>query len=677
MILPSPFTWTKKILRILKSNLSPNQIAVAVALGVFAGLPPMGIHILLPCSLALLLRCSFRSFLISLGLFKLISLAVAPGAFAIGRWLLDSQRGLDAFWRRLFHLPVLAPMGYSRYLLLGSLVISVLIAVPVFVLVRWLVIRYRVSFASWVSGWRLSAWMKDRRGTGLARRFLAGGKAKYETVPPPRGVFRFIRREMLIGLPILYALCYLLAALIVPFFAGTLTTSTASWVVGSEVAVEDTSFNLLTGGLTLSDLSIQDPKQPEENLIEIPSLTLDAGMVPLLARRVVFNRVVISDASLHVVRESDGTLNIDNVASGWDATGYIEWAAKYADKVDWLGLLRKFVEYLGELRPLAPREDAYAEYRGGRSFVAFRPPFAVEQLEIGRVLVTLEDDFAQDTGAPLPPLTLLESEISGLAFPPQLRTQPIHMELRGQLGDDPASGFRLAATFEAGASDTSSRFEFAMTRIDLARIASIYATTLPVRIHSGLATIEGSLQLESGEASGDVSFLLEDLVLAADPERPLFGLPSETSARVLDGINRYGSEVPIVFGSAIGGSSSSPALEWEAPLLQIAQEGLLMMGERHLEATIERLGLRVDALGGVDESLLDPDFAVLRDQAEQAAWQLIEETGSGILGQLGLELPLLAPQTPSANPIEELPSLLRDLLRPRSEAKDGDETGSE
>jgi len=236
-MLPPPLSWTKKILRILKSNLSPNQIAIAFALGVFAGLPPMGLHVLLPCSLALLLRCSFRSFLISMGLFKLISLAVAPGAFAIGRWLLDSQRGLDAFWRRLFHLPVLAPMGYSRYLLLGSLLIALLIAVPVFLLVRMLVIRYRVSFANRVSGWRLSAWMKERRGVGLARRLLAGGKAKYETKAPPRGPFRFIRHEMLIGLPILYALCYLLAALIVPFFAGTLTTSTVSWVVGSEVAV--------------------------------------------------------------------------------------------------------------------------------------------------------------------------------------------------------------------------------------------------------------------------------------------------------------------------------------------------------------------------------------------------------------------------------------------------------
>ena len=140
-MLPTPIRWTKKLLVILKSNLSPNQIAFAVSLGIFAGLPPMGLHIILPATLALLVRCSFRAFLLSMGLFKLLSLAMAPAAFSVGKWILDSSRGLDALWRWLFQLPVLAPMGYARYLLFGSLILALFLAVPVFFLVRWLVIR--------------------------------------------------------------------------------------------------------------------------------------------------------------------------------------------------------------------------------------------------------------------------------------------------------------------------------------------------------------------------------------------------------------------------------------------------------------------------------------------------------------------------------------------------------
>ena len=290
---------------------------------------------------------------------------------------------------------------------------------------------------------------------------------------------------MLIGLPILYATAYLIAALVVPFFAGTLATSTASWLVGSEVAVSDSAFNLFTGGLTLTELTIQDPKAPDENLIAIPELKVDAGMLPLISKRVVFNSVVIADAELHVKREEDGTLNIDNPSSGWNADGYLEWAAQYASKVDWLGLLRNLLDYLGQWKPLAPREDPYAAYGGGRSFLDYKPPFVIQRLEIGRILITLEDETATNSEGPLPPITLFEVEVSNLAFPATLRTEPIRLDLRGQWGDDPDSGFQLSATFTKSEDGMVASYEFAMKRIDLPRLARFYATTLPVNIASG------------------------------------------------------------------------------------------------------------------------------------------------------------------------------------------------
>ena len=671
-MLPTPIAWAKKTLRILKSNLSPNQIAVSFALGVFAGLPPIGLHVIVPCTLALLVRCSFRAFLISMGLFKLISLAVAPGAFAIGQWCLDSSRGLDAFWRWLFHLPILAPMGYGRYLLFGSLVLAVGIAIPVFLLVRLLVIRYRESFAQWVAGWRVSGFLRGRRGVKLARRFLAGGEAKYEAKPLPLGPFRYIRREMLIGLPIVYAICYLLAALLVPLFAGTIATSTASWVVGSEVAADDSSFNLFTGGLVLDGLIIQDPNAPDENLVEIPSLTLDAGMVSLLAKRVVFNRVVIADASLHVKREADGTLNVDNAASGWNVDGYLEWAAEHAADVDWLGLLRRFLQYLEETRPLTPRGDPYAPYRGGRSFPAFRPPFTIERIEIGRVLITLEDGFERDDRGPLPPITLIEVELTNMAFPADLRSGPVLLRLHGQWGDDPESGFELAMRFDSNGrtADASVR------RLDLPRLARFYATTLPVTIDSGRLSLTGRLEQRDAVTSGGVSFLLEELHLHGDPERPLFGLPAETSARVIEGVNRYAEELPIVFGSAISGSSEEPTLEWEAPLLEVAREGLLMIGRRELESTIADLALRIDALGGLADIPIDAEYADVQAQVEVVARAIIEEaTGDLIDDLLG---PLLAPDSEgNEGPAPTIGDLLERLLRTGDSPSSGDDSETE
>ena len=657
-MLPTPLRWTKKLLAILKSNLSPNQIAFAVSLGVFAGLPPMGLHIILPATLALLVRCSFRAFLLSMGLFKLLSLALAPAAFAVGKWLLDSSRGLDALWRWLFHLPVLAPMGYERYLLLGSLVLSVVLAIPVFFLVRWAVVRYRDSFTSWVRGWRLSEKLRGKKGTALARRFLAGGEAKYETQSPPRGIFRFIRREMLVGIPILYAIAYLVAAVIVPFFAGNLLTSTASWVVGSEIQAEDSSFSLFTGTLTLDDFTIQDPKNPEQNLAEIPEIVFDAAMLPLLSKRVVFDRIAISDASLHVVREDDGTLNIDNVSSGWNAEGYVEWAAEHAKDVDWIGLFRKFIEYLGQVQPLPPREDPYAAFQGGRSFEAFRPPFAVRRLEIGQIDIRLTDHL--EMGSLLPPITLLQVQIGNLAFPASLRERPVEIRFRGEFADDASSGFELAALLDDTGAQALHTFTLGLSRIDLVRLTSAYATTLPLRIDSGRATLTGDLQIAGDAVTGNVSLLLEEFRCEIIPGKPLFGLSVAVSQRVVDGLNRYAEELPIVLGFPIGGTREAPQPEWEASLLAVAQEGLMMLGRRELEGTIEQLGLRIEALGGVPQAVLAEDYEAIQAQAEAAARNMIADV---VENAVPFALPNAQTPSETAEPAEAITNLLERLFQ--------------
>jgi len=608
---------------ILKSSLSANQIAFSFALGIFAGLPPMGLHVVVPITLALLVRCSFRAFLLAMGLFKLLSLAVAPASYAIGRFLLDTSRGLDGLWRWLFHLPVLAPMGYQRYLLLGSLVVALCMAVPVFLAVRLLVIKYRLSFTQWVSNWRISKTLRDKPSMKLFRWLATGGQAKYDRERKPRGLFRFVRREMLIGLPVVYAACYLLTAVIVPFVSGRIATSAASFVIGGEVAVEKSAFSLFTGGLTLTGLSVQDPNRPAENVLEIPSLTLDAGMLPLLSKRVVFNAVKINEAYLHVEREPDGTLNVDNFASGWNAEAYLEWAAKHADKVDWLGLLRHFLGYLAQPQLRQPKTEDLSRYRGGRSLPGFLPSFAVERIEVGRIHVTLKDSTNATAGG-LPPVTVLKLELSNLAFPANLNREPVGVSLTGQLGDDPSSGFRLAAIFDHRKEVPERRYELELTKIDLTQLASMYETTLPLEIISGKATLTAQLTLLGEDTLGKVSLLLEAFRCAERPGKPLFGLTPELSRRSVEGLNRYAESLPIVIGFLVNGNSSSPQIHWERPLIEIARQGLLMAGRRELHKAIDQLGLHIDASETADEFSLPEGYAQLQQRAEETARALIE-----------------------------------------------------
>jgi len=582
-----------------------------------------------------------------MGLFKLLSFAVTPAAYAIGHFLLDTNRGLDGLWRWLFHLPVLAPMGYQRYLLFGSVVLALCMAVPVFIGVRLLVVNYRRSFTRWVSNWRISKALRDKPGMKLLRWLFAGGQAKYERERRPWGPFRFVRKGMLVGLPVVYAICYLLAALIVPVVSGRIATSTASFVIGGEVAVEKSAFNLFTGGLTLTGLSVQDPHKPTENVLEIPSLTLDAGMLPLLSKRVVFNAVRIDEATLHVEREPDCTLNVDDFTSGWNAEGYLQWAAQHADDVDWLGLLRRFLDYLAQPRPRQPKPEDLSRYRGGRSLPGFLPSFAVERIEVGRVHVSLKDSTEAAAGG-LPPITVLELELSNLAVPADLNREPVGVSLTGQLGDDPSSGFRIAASFDHREETPQRRYELELTKLDLPQLASLYDTTLPLEILSGTVTLTARLTAHGENVAGEVSLLLEAFRCAEKPGKPLFGLPPELSRRSVEGLNRYAEDLPIVVGFLINGTSASPQFHWERPLLEIARQGLLMEGRRELQETIDRLGLRIDALGPAEEFPFLDGYAQLQQRADETARALIEGT-----------VEELAPEELS----DPLKTLLEQLLR--------------
>jgi len=342
-----------------------------------------------------------------------------------------------------------------------------------------------------------------------------------------------------------------------------------------------------------------------------------------LSKRVVFNAVKIDEAYLHVEREPDGTLNVDNFTSGWNAEAYLEWAAKYADKVDWLGLLRRFLEYLAQPRPRQPKTEDLSRYRGGRSLTGFLPSFAVERIEVGRIHMTLKDS-TKDAAGGLPPVTVLELELSNLAFPVHLNREPVGVSLTGQLGDDPSSGFRLAATFNHRKEVPEYRYELELTKIDLTQLASMYETTLPLEILSGRVTLTARLTLLGEDLLGEVSLLLEVFRCAERSGQPLFGLTPELSRRTVEGVNRYAEDLPIVIGFLVDGNSSSPQVHWERPLIEIARQGLLMEGQRELQEAIDQLGFRIDALGTANEFSLPEGYAQLQERAEEAARTLIE-----------------------------------------------------
>jgi len=164
-----------KFLKILNSEAEPWQIGAGFAIGLFLGITPLvSLHNILLIMLLLVVRVNITSALVSLGIFKAVSLATDPISDQIGRYLL----GLDPLagvWRFLSETPGLALFNLNNTLVLGSLMIALVCALPVFLIMMMLVSLYRNKLKEKVSKWKI---VKALKMTKLAKAAKAAGRMK-------------------------------------------------------------------------------------------------------------------------------------------------------------------------------------------------------------------------------------------------------------------------------------------------------------------------------------------------------------------------------------------------------------------------------------------------------------------------------------------------------------------
>ncbi len=129
----------------LHSEGTPGQLAAGIVLGAFLGLTPLfNLHNAVVFALLVLLNVSFAGGLLGWALFVPVGFLLDPLFDWIGHSLLlaPSLRGL---WTSMFNMPIVPLTNFNNTVVLGSLVFALLAAVPLFLLLRWAVARYRVT----------------------------------------------------------------------------------------------------------------------------------------------------------------------------------------------------------------------------------------------------------------------------------------------------------------------------------------------------------------------------------------------------------------------------------------------------------------------------------------------------------------------------------------------------
>jgi uncharacterized protein (TIGR03546 family) len=160
-------TIVAKIFKTLNSETEPFQISLALCLAMIAGLTPLwNLHNLIVLLLVLILRVNLTTFILAWLGFSGIAYLLDPVLHAFGFHILtaDALRGV---WTSLYNSTLWRLSNYNNTLLMGSLIMSLGLFVPLFFLSNIFIRKYREHILAWVMKSRIVQALKASKFYGI------------------------------------------------------------------------------------------------------------------------------------------------------------------------------------------------------------------------------------------------------------------------------------------------------------------------------------------------------------------------------------------------------------------------------------------------------------------------------------------------------------------------------
>ena len=132
-----------KVFKALNSNEKPWQLSLGLAFGGIIGLMPLWTpHNIVLLFLAFIIHLNFALLLIGFFFFSGIAHILDPLFHQIGLAVLTAD-GMQSFWNGFFSNPLFLFDKLNNTLVMGSLIFSLISAVPLFFVINFLIRKYR------------------------------------------------------------------------------------------------------------------------------------------------------------------------------------------------------------------------------------------------------------------------------------------------------------------------------------------------------------------------------------------------------------------------------------------------------------------------------------------------------------------------------------------------------
>ncbi len=606
MLLPG---FIKKMLAVFRGSVAPPLIFLSVLIGFWFGLMPgfSGLHTIL-IVIVLILNVHLGLFLLSLGLAKALSLVAAPVLYHIGLW---GQAHLGGLLAGLASIPIIGMTDFSRYALVGGLIVGPIIGAIGGLILAFAVINFRKmmvkvdekseKFRVWYS----KTWVR------LVDRLLIGKRAK-----DVKSMFvkaKYIRKVGVVLAVIVlggfFAVTYFLQNTAVKDYA----TNTLTQANGAEVDLASLGISILGGDVTAEGLQVTDAQQPTQNTVAVEKMAANASVYDLFLGRLLLESVEVSGVQFDQQRQTPGKV-IEVPAAEEEPFDPCEYKVGAED----IGKLEKYVkdarkikEQLQKLRQWLP------EGKGEKGEVT------VEQIP----QTILEYLRARATTQPTPTVIAkrvladkvnIPSDLFGnsritmvnLSDAPEAFGQPVTLELKSN--ETPAELVVTMDYADPGTPEVSGTF----AGFDLSKFQSRLGSDAGLSFQKGLASGSFAGLLTKSQVDLTIDLQIKELQAKGVGDGVL-GLGAEQTSEVMDVLKELGTTIRVV------GPTTEPRLVFDTKgLTDEFKQALVKAGkDRVLKEVNDKL----------EEELGDKVPDQLKDAIKKPSEGLMQGLG-GLLG---------------------------------------------
>jgi len=539
MLLPRKI---KKLIQLLRGQVSPVLAGLSVGLGFWFGLMPgfYGIHALL-LVLVLMLNVPIGLFILFMGLGKGASLAAAPLLYHTGSFVQNNLSGLTAFFQKI---PIAGLTDFSHFALVGALLLGPICGVVIGFAFGGMVLGFRKTWLKLEENTdKFNLWY-NKKWVRVLDRIIVGKRGAKDARHALGSKTRYIRKAGMALAALLILLLLVFSLLFQKQYVRNKAVTKLTEINGATVDIANLNLSPVSGTMKLAGVGVTDREEPTQNTVDIGEVSAQASVYQMSLGKLVMDEVKVANVQFgqprqtpgEVLEQPSGTGADGETTGGAPSEGGPIPDANATDLERYMAKYEEFKAWLEKIKPWLPKGEQEADpgempHRYLDFLTAKGGPEAVVRMWAKQVImekVALQDSqFGSST-----------IHLTNLNDAPEAAKLPVGFEIVSDAGaqmkmqmhfEEPETPGKVTGTFDA---------------FDLSKM-------------QGSLKEDNELQFQSGKAGGTWSgYLTQEKVditvaaqlsqLKATAKNGLFGLDPQLTQEALNTLTELAVSLRIV-----------------------------------------------------------------------------------------------------------------------------------